>query len=172
MISISRFYLPAPSTLLQEPCNSLLGGALASRSAYRRTGSKEGHAKPSLKSQGQTGAAAGGISKSEKNFSNVYPSSRQLSGQDATHSLLVPKDTLTHVTSSKLRLKSRGRSLLHLGYDFRGPRRNAAAAAAAKSLQSRPILCDPIDSSPPGSPIPGILQARTLEWVAISFSNA
>ena len=47
-----------------------------------------------------------------------------------------------------------------------------AAAAAAESLQSCPTLCDPIDGSPPGSPIPGILQARTLEWVAISFSNA
>ena len=46
------------------------------------------------------------------------------------------------------------------------------AAAAAKSLQSCPTLCDPIDGSPPASPIPGILQARTLEWVAISFSNA
>ena len=46
------------------------------------------------------------------------------------------------------------------------------AAAAAKSLQSCPTLCDPIDGSPPGSAIPGILQARTLEWVAISFSNA
>ena len=46
------------------------------------------------------------------------------------------------------------------------------AAAAARSLQSCPILCDPIDSSLPGSPIPGILQARILEWVAISFSNA
>ena len=46
------------------------------------------------------------------------------------------------------------------------------SAAAAKSLQSCPTLCDPIDGSPPGSPIPGILQARTLEWVAISFSNA
>ena len=45
-------------------------------------------------------------------------------------------------------------------------------AAAAKSLQSCPTLCDPIDSSPPGSPVPGILQARTLEWVAISFPNA
>ena len=45
-------------------------------------------------------------------------------------------------------------------------------AAAAKSLQSCSTLCDPIDSSPPGSSIPGILQARTLEWVAISFSNA
>ena len=47
-----------------------------------------------------------------------------------------------------------------------------AAAAAAKSLQSCPTLCDPIDGSPPGSAVPGILQARTLEWVAISFSNA
>ena len=47
-----------------------------------------------------------------------------------------------------------------------------AAAAAAKSLQSCPTLCDPWDGSPPGSPVPGILQARTLEWVAISFSNA
>ena len=46
------------------------------------------------------------------------------------------------------------------------------APAAAKSLQSCPTLCDPTDSSPPGSPVPGILQARTLEWVAISFSNA
>ena len=46
------------------------------------------------------------------------------------------------------------------------------AAAAAKSLQSCPTLCNPIDGSPPGSPIPGILQARTLEWVAVSFSNA
>ena len=43
---------------------------------------------------------------------------------------------------------------------------------AAESLQSCPTLCDPIDGSPPGSPVPGILQARTLEWVAISFSNA
>ena len=46
-----------------------------------------------------------------------------------------------------------------------------AAAAAAKLLQSCPTLCNPTDGSPPGSPIPGILQARTLEWVAISFSN-
>ena len=45
-------------------------------------------------------------------------------------------------------------------------------SAAAKSFQSGPTLCDPVDGSPPGSPVPGILQARTLEWVAISFSNA
>ena len=48
----------------------------------------------------------------------------------------------------------------------------SAAAAAPKLLQSCPTLCDPIDGSPSGSPVPGILQARTLEWVAISFSNA
>ena len=47
-----------------------------------------------------------------------------------------------------------------------------SAAAAAKSLQSCPTLCDPIDGSPPDSTVPGILQARTVEWVAISFSNA
>jgi len=54
----------------------------------------------------------------------------------------------------------------NIGWGFR-----LSAAAAAKSLQSCPILCDPIDGSPPGSPVPGILQARTLEWVAISFSS-
>ena len=50
--------------------------------------------------------------------------------------------------------------------------KEVAATAAAKSLQSCPTLCDPIDGSPPGSPVPGILQARILEWVAISFCNA
>ena len=61
-----------------------------------------------------------------------------------------------------------------LKYYYRFPEQHvaAAAAAAAKLLQSCPTLCDPIDGSPPGSPVPGILQARTLEWVAISFSNA
>ena len=49
---------------------------------------------------------------------------------------------------------------------------NVPSAASVKSLQSCPTLCDPIDDSPPGFPVPGILQARTLEWVAISFSNA
>ena len=52
------------------------------------------------------------------------------------------------------------------------PRDNLAAATAAKSLQSCLTLCDPIDGSPPGSTVPGILQARTLEWVAISFSSS
>ena len=67
--------------------------------------------------------------------------------------------------------------LLHsyVDYIFTGKlavRHIAAAAAAAKSLPSRPTLCNPIDGSPFSSPVPGILQARTLEWVAISFSNA
>ena len=53
----------------------------------------------------------------------------------------------------------------------RPPQQGELAAAAAKSLQSCPTLCDPIDGSPPGTSIPGILQARTLEWVAISFSK-
>ena len=53
-----------------------------------------------------------------------------------------------------------------------GHRRNLPQHAAVKSLQSCPTLCDPTDGSPPGSPVPGILQARTLEWVSISFSSA
>ena len=57
-------------------------------------------------------------------------------------------------------------------YTHRHTQLNTAAVAAAKSLQSCPTLCNSIDGSPPGSPIPGILQARTLEWVAIAFSNA
>ena len=56
--------------------------------------------------------------------------------------------------------------------EFLVARATYRTAAAAKSLQSCPTLCDPIDGSPPGSPVPGVLQARTLEWVAISFSNA
>ena len=60
---------------------------------------------------------------------------------------------------------------LHMA-SFAGKLRSCLAAAAAKSLQSCLTLCDPIDGSPPGSPVPGILQARTLEWAAISFANA
>ena len=58
-----------------------------------------------------------------------------------------------------------------LEHATQGKATRVAAAAAAKLLQSCPTLCDPTDGSPPGSAIPGILQARTLEWVAISFSN-
>ena len=63
-------------------------------------------------------------------------------------------------------------SALAGGFFITEPPPAAAAAAAAKSLQSCPTLCNPTDGSLPGSPVPGILQARTLEWVAISFSNA
>ena len=62
------------------------------------------------------------------------------------------------------------RSLIHLEFIFVYGVRMCSAAAAGKSLQSCPTLCDPIDGSPPGFPVPGILQARILEWVAISFS--
>ena len=64
--------------------------------------------------------------------------------------------------------KEKEHGIIGLCYNIRWP----VAATAAKSLQSCPTLCDPIDGSPPRSPVPGILQARTLEWVAISFSNA
>ena len=64
------------------------------------------------------------------------------------------------------------RSLSHLKFIFIYDVSYCSAPAAAKLLQSCPTLCDPIDGSPPVSPVRGILQARTLEWVAISFSNA
>ena len=72
---------------------------------------------------------------------------------------------------SFLSLSCIGNALLLPKLYIAGPGRDAAAAAAAKSLKSRPTLCHPIDSNLPGSPVPGILQARTLEWVAISFSS-
>ena len=59
-----------------------------------------------------------------------------------------------------------------LSKNSRLQKKSILTSAAAKSLQSCATLCDPIDGSPPGSPVPGILQARTLEWVAISFSKA
>ena len=62
--------------------------------------------------------------------------------------------------------------LENVGYTLWSAAAAAAAAAAAESLQSCPTLRNPVDGSPPGSPVPGILQAGTLEWVAISFSNA
>ena len=84
---------------------------------------------------------------------------------------LVPVFTLTSSSHSSLvSIKNFcSASLSPFLFDFYPA---AAAAAAAKSLRSCPTLCDPRDGSPPGSPVPGILQARTLEWVAISFSSA
>ena len=72
--------------------------------------------------------------------------------------------------SGWISLQSKGLSRVFPAPQFKS--NNIATTSAAKSLQSCPTLCDPIDISPPGSPVPGILQARTLEWVAISFSNA
>ena len=69
-------------------------------------------------------------------------------------------------------IKISGRNINNLRYADDTTLMAESAAADAKSLQSCPTLCDPIDSSPPGSPVPGIIQARTLKWVAISFSNA
>ena len=76
---------------------------------------------------------------------------------------------LEQITIYKIRLATNYKSLAQAAQWVKNP---PAAAAAAESLQSCLTLCDLIDGSPPGSPVPGILQARTLEWVAISFSNA
>ena len=92
------------------------------------------------------------------------------------HLTLISLDIFTKSTNNKCWRCYRGKGTLytigrnvnwctHYGEQY-------AAAVAAKSLQSCPTLCDPIDGSLPGSSVPGILQARTLEWVAISFSNA
>ena len=80
---------------------------------------------------------------------------------------MLPK---AEVETGRGQVRTRGIFLLSSTQYF--PLGGTTAAAAAKPLQSCPTLCDPIDGSPPGSAIPGILQARTLEWVAISFSNA
>ena len=79
--------------------------------------------------------------------------------------LVIPFEDTLFFFKSHLRTRSKFYSWSSLSC-------HAGAAAAAKSLQSWPILCDPIDGSPPGCPIPGILHARTLEWVASSFSIA
>ena len=80
-------------------------------------------------------------------------------------------DTVTMENSMEISIKKK-KKLGIKPYDPAIPLLRIYPAAAAKSLESCPTLCDPIDSSPPGSPIPGILQARILKWVAISFSNA
>ena len=76
----------------------------------------------------------------------------------------------TGLEAAQAEIKNAGRNINNLRYE--DDTTLMAAAAAAKSLQSCLTLCDPIDGSPPGSTAPGILQARTLEWVAIAFSNA
>ena len=81
----------------------------------------------------------------------------------------VPSVTLNREIVLKLSRESRLEKLIKVPYNTTN---EAAAATAAKSLQSCPTLCDPMDWSPPGFSVHGILQARTLEWVAIPFSNA
>ena len=119
-------------------------------------------------------------------FLYVYRASWWLSGKESTHQRFepwvgkIPWRRWRQSTPVFLSGKSQGqRSLVR--YSPRGCQRvryelvtkqQQYVYAAAKSLQSCLTLCDPIDSSPPGSPVPGILQARTLEWAAISFSNA
>ena len=98
----------------------------------------------------------------------------------AIYSELLPQESQTLLFAFWQRLKSftvEGLGYVVIGGCWHkeavgGPTRSRAAAATAKSLRSCPTLCDPIDGSPPGSPVPGILQPRTLEWVAIAFSNA
>ena len=76
------------------------------------------------------------------------------------------------IGGAETRLKRQAGAKLEYGLQSHGEEPGFYSVAAAKSRQSCPTLCDPIDGSPPGSPIPGILQAITLEWVAISYSNA
>ena len=81
------------------------------------------------------------------------------------------KSLLQHHSSKASILRS-AFFIVQLSHPYITTGKTIALTAAAKSPQLCPTLCDPIDGSPPGSPVPGILQARTLEWVAISFSNA
>ena len=81
------------------------------------------------------------------------------------------KSLLQHHSSKASILQRSAFFIVQLSHPYMTTGKTTALTAAAKSLQSCPTLCDPTDGSPPGSPVPGILQARTLEWVAISFSN-
>ena len=90
---------------------------------------------------------------------------------------LIQKDTRTPIVTAALftiaKTRTQAKCLQQMnGWSRYGMYIQWNTAGAAKSLQSCPTLCDPIDGSPPGSPVPGILQARTLEWVAIAFSSA
>ena len=103
----------------------------------------------------------------------VYSSSWKFIKSNFGTSIMASEKNLSPSTIGQYFWKYRPSCLTSLLYrDILHPLPLAAAAAAAKSLQSCLTLCDPIDGSPPGFPVPGILQARTLEWVAISFSSA
>ena len=82
------------------------------------------------------------------------------------------KSLLQHNNSKASILRCSAFFIVQLSHPYMTTGKTIALTAAAKLLQSCPTLCDPIDGGPPGSPVPGILQARTLEWVAISFSSA
>ena len=103
---------------------------------------------------------AGLILRSERCLGEGHGNPLQYSSLENPMDREIWQAAVHRAAQSQTRLK---RLITHLG---------TAAAAAAKSLQSCPTLCDPIDGSPAGSSVPGILQARILEWVAISFSNA
>ena len=125
-----------------------------------------------------------GVGKSQTQLSNFHFQKFILRSQslvaEKVKNLSAMKETWVRSLSQEDSLeKGNGNPLRYSGLENRVDRgawrstiHGVAAAAAAKSLQSCPTLSDPIDGSPPGSPVPGILQARTLEWVAISFSSA
>ena len=96
-----------------------------------------------------------------------------ISTQQTSTQILVAGPEINPVSYSQLAPNKRGKNIRR-SQDSLFSRWfwESLAAAAAKSLQLHPTVCDPTDGSPPGSPVPGILQARTLEWVAIAFSNA
>ena len=108
------------------------------------------------------------------------PHAAELLNQSATTRVCVPRQKIPYTTVKIPRAATKTphsqinflKNLITLSICVPPSIQHYSAAAAAMSLQSCPTLCDPIDGSPPGSPVPGILQARTLEWVAISFSNA
>ena len=110
----------------------------------------------SMGCKSQTGLSDSGTTSSSKNCS---PYTRSRIWHLSCHLSSCHSETCITLFSEHL--------FIHLSASLHMP-----AAAAAESLQLCPTLCDPVDGSPPGSPVPGILQARTLEWVAISFSNA
>ena len=125
------------------------------------------------------GSSAHGISRQEYWSGVPFPTPRHLLDprvEPVSTVLQADSSPLSHLGNptkdQKILKKKKNHSEQNAITEMKNKLEGLTAAAAAKSLQSCPTLCDPIDGSPPGAPIPGILQARTLEWVAISFSNA
>ena len=119
---------------------------------------------------------AGRLERLQKDWAQPDPTNQSEEGAEVLQAFYSHQPKLWTVPSRcallffVLRMKTKSKSLCAL-WNIPIIRGHCVAAAAA-SLQSCPTLCDPIDGSPPDSPVPGILQAKTLEWVAISFSNA